>query len=46
MTEYKGYKIKSTCGFFEISKGGKFLRNAMSIEIAKEYIDSVETARY
>ena len=43
MEIYKGYQIKKTGEFFEVcSPSGKYLRNALTVAIAKEYIDLME----
>ena len=44
---YKGYAIKSCGEFYAVfNKDGRYLRNALTVEIAKEYIDLIDNARH
>lgn len=46
MIEYRGYIIEKVCGYYEIKNPqGKWFRNAVTVEDAKEKIDIVENSR-
>ena len=46
MNDYKGYKIKKVGEYYEIiSKTGKWLKNAITIQDAKEKIDMLDRVR-
>lgn len=47
MTNYKGYTIKNVGEYYEIiDKDGKWIRNAATVNDAKEKIDVIDNAKY